>query len=146
MKLFRLSEFREMKGPLKRLGAVAPVVIQKFLKCIDPQHFWVSATGSHASDGHTSISKADLSLMWVWFLVTKSCLTFCDRMDWSLPDSSVHGISQARILEWVAIFSFRGSSRSSDQTCITCTAGGFFTVEPPGKPSLMGTAFNPCRV
>ena len=109
MKLFRLSEFREMKGPLKRLGAVAPVVIQKFLKCIDPQHFWVSATGSHASDGHTSISKADLSLMW-WFLVTKSCLTFCDLMDWSLPDSSVRGISQARILEWVAIFSFRGSS------------------------------------
>ena len=35
-------------------------------------------------------------------VVTKSCLTLCDPMDWSLPDSSVHGISQARILEWVA--------------------------------------------
>ena len=60
----RLFEFRGRTGPLKRLGAVAPIVIQKFLKCTDPQHFLVSATGSHASDGHTSISKADLSLMW----------------------------------------------------------------------------------
>ena len=101
MKLFRLSEFREMKGPLKRLGAVAPVVIQKFLKCIDPQHFWVSATGSHASDGHTSISKADLSLMW-WFLVTKSCLTFCDLMDWSLPDSSKNtGVGRHFLLQGI---------------------------------------------
>ena len=46
-------------------------------------------------------------------LVTKSCLTLCDRMDYSPPDSSVHGISQARILEWLAISFSRGSSRSS---------------------------------
>ena len=36
-------------------------------------------------------------------LVTKSCLTLCDPMDYSLPGSSVHGNLQARILEWVAI-------------------------------------------
>ena len=36
-------------------------------------------------------------------LVTQSCLTLCDRMDCSLPGSSVHGILQARILEWVAV-------------------------------------------
>ena len=36
-------------------------------------------------------------------LVTHSCLTLCDRMDFSPPDTSVHGILQARILEWVAI-------------------------------------------
>ena len=36
-------------------------------------------------------------------LVAKSCLTLCDSMDSSLPGSSVHGISQARILEWIAI-------------------------------------------
>ena len=36
-------------------------------------------------------------------LVTKSCLTFCDPMDYSPPGSSVHGVSQARILEWVGI-------------------------------------------
>ena len=36
-------------------------------------------------------------------LVTRSCLTFCDPMDYSPPGSSVHGISQVRILEWVVI-------------------------------------------
>ena len=38
-----------------------------------------------------------------WSEVAQSCLTLCDPMDYSLPDSSVHGISQARVLEWVAI-------------------------------------------
>ena len=42
------------------------------------------------------------------------CLTLCDPMDCSLPGSSVHGISQARILEWVAISSSRGSSQPRD--------------------------------
>ena len=42
--------------------------------------------------------------------VTKSCPTLCDPMDYSLPGSSVHGILQARILEWVAMPSSRGSS------------------------------------
>ena len=40
---------------------------------------------------------------WWWGLVAKLCLTFCDPMDFNLPGSSVHGITQARILEWVAI-------------------------------------------
>jgi len=44
----------------------------------------------------------------------------CDPMDCSLPDSSVHGISQARILEWVAISFFRGSAQPRDQTCVSC--------------------------
>ena len=46
----------------------------------------------------------------------QSCLTLCDPMNCSPPGSSVHGISQARILEWVAMPSSRGSSRPSDQT------------------------------
>ena len=49
-------------------------------------------------------------------LVAQSCLTLCDPMDSSLPDSSVVGIFQARILEWVAISFSRGSSRPKDQT------------------------------
>ena len=59
-------------------------------------------------------------------------------MDCSLPDSSVHGILQARILEWGAISFFRGSSQPRDRTCISgssYTAGGFFTTEPPEKPN-----------
>ena len=44
-------------------------------------------------------------------LVAQLCLTLCDPMDCGLPDSSVHGIFQARILEWVAISHSRGLSR-----------------------------------
>jgi len=51
---------------------------------------------------------------------------FCDPMDWGPPSSSVHGISQARTLEQVAISFSRESSRPRDQTCISCIAGGFF--------------------
>ena len=49
----------------------------------------------------------------------QSCLNPCDRVDCSLPGSSVHGISQARILEWVAISFSRGSSRPRDRTCVS---------------------------
>ena len=45
----------------------------------------------------------------------------------SPPGSSVHGIFQARILEWVAISFSRGSSQPKNQTCISCIAGRFFT-------------------
>ena len=45
--------------------------------------------------------------------------TLCDPMDCSLPGSSVHGILQARIFEWVAMPSSRGSSQPRDQTCIS---------------------------
>jgi len=43
-------------------------------------------------------------------------------------DYTVHGILQARILEWVAMPSSRGSSQARDLTQVSCTAGGFFTV------------------
>ena len=49
-------------------------------------------------------------------------------MDCSLPGSSVHGIFQARILEWVAIPFSRGSYQSRDQTQVSCTGGGFLTI------------------
>ena len=61
-------------------------------------------------------------------LVTQSCLTLCDHMDCSPPGSSVHGILQARILEWVANSSSRGSSWPRDWTHISCTEGRFFTI------------------
>ena len=49
-------------------------------------------------------------------LVAQSCLTLCDPEDCSLPGSFVHGILQARILEWIAMPSSRGSSQPRDQT------------------------------
>ena len=66
----------------------------------------------------------------------QSCPALCDPMDNSLPGSSVHGILQARILEWVAVPSSRGSSWPRDQTHISsgsCTAGRFSTTEQPGE-------------
>ena len=58
----------------------------------------------------------------VKMLVAQLCLTFCNPMDYSTPGSSVHGISQARILEWVDISFSRGSSRPRDRTLVSCTA------------------------
>ena len=48
--------------------------------------------------------------------------TLCKPMECSLPSSFAHGILQARILEWVAMLSSRGSSRPRDQTCISCVS------------------------
>ena len=63
-------------------------------------------------------------------LVASSCLILCDPMDCRPPGSSVHGILQARTLEWVARPSSRGPSRLKDQThvsCVSCITGRFFT-------------------
>ena len=58
----------------------------------------------------------------------QSCLILCDPMDCSLPGSSVHGILQARIMEWVAIPCSKGPSRPRDRTLVSCTAGRFFAM------------------
>ena len=49
-----------------------------------------------------------------------SVMSDCDIMDCNPPGSSVHGISQARILEWFAISYSKGSSKSRDRTCVFC--------------------------
>ena len=58
----------------------------------------------------------------------QSCPTLCNPMDFSLPGSSVHGISQARILQWVAISSSRVSSWPRSWICVSCKTGRFFTI------------------
>ena len=58
--------------------------------------------------------------------VTQLCPTLCDPMDCSPPDSSVLGILQASILEWVAIPFSWGSSQPRDQTKVSCITGRFF--------------------
>ena len=78
----------------------------------------------------------------IWIVkvkVTQSCLTFCDSMDCSMPGSSVHGVLQARTLEWVAIPFFRGSSQPRDQTLVSCIAGRFFTIWATREASLSRT-------
>ena len=69
--------------------------------------------------------------------VTQSCLTLCNPMDCSLPGFSVHGILQARTLEWVAISFSRGSSQPRYRTQVSCIAGGFFTIWATRSPKML---------
>ena len=68
------------------------------------------------------------------------CPTLCDAMDCSPAFSSVHGILQARILEWVAMPSSRGFSLPKDRTHVSYSLHwqvGSLSLTPPGKPSIM---------
>ena len=65
-------------------------------------------------------------LMKVEILVTQSCLSLCNPIDCSLPGSSVRGILQARILEWISIPLSRGSSLPRDRAWLSFIAGWFF--------------------
>ena len=85
-------------------------------------------TWSQGKEGQTEFVKV---------LVIQSCPALCDPMDCSLLGSSIHGILQARILEWVAIPFSRGSFRPRDWTQVSCITGRFFTIwatrEAPGE-------------
>ena len=72
-------------------------------------------------------------------MLLQLCLTLCDSTDCSPPGPSVHGILQARILEWVAMPSSRGSSWPRGQTCVSyvsCIGRQvlYLLRAPPGKP------------
>ena len=69
----------------------------------------------------------ELSLPWLKYQ-SLSSVRLCDPMDCSPPASSVHGISQATVLEWVAISFSRGSSLPRDHTQVSSSAGRFFTI------------------
>ena len=91
-------------------------------------------------------SKKDVSSQNISYILKQKCQscahaqsfpTLCDPMDCSPPGSSVHGIFQARILEWVAISSSRGSSRPRDQTraaCVSCIARWTLLLSHLGSP------------
>ena len=70
-----------------------------------------------------------------WSEVAQSCPTLCDPMDYSLPGSSVHGVFQARILEWVVISFSRRSSQSRDWTWVSLIVGRCLTIWATGKSS-----------
>ena len=93
--------------------------------CLLP-HLCVRYLLSEFSFGFGALLLSVITLMCA--LVAEYCLTLCDPMDCSPPGSSVHGILQARILEWVAIPFSWGSSQLRDQMQVSCIAGGFCTV------------------
>ena len=79
-----------------------------------------------------------------WLLcvyVSQSCPTPCNPMDCSLQGSSVHGIPQARILEWVVIPFSRRSSRPRDWTWVSCIGGRFFTIWDTREALIMQLLF-----
>ena len=79
-------------------------------------------------------------LCWVHgdVIVTESYLTLCDPMNCSLLGSSVCGILQSRILQWVAISFSRGSSLPRDQAWVSCIAGRFFTILATREALVLG--------
>ena len=80
--------------------------------------FWIS---EHSGTELSNIPKVKV-------IVTQLCLILGDPMDYSPPGSSVHEFLQARILEWVAMPSSRGSSQPRDRTQVFPMAGRFFTI------------------
>ena len=93
--------------------------------------------GKAVGSRSTSISSTCCGCIKVKVLVAQLCLTFCDPMNCSPPGSSVHGILQARILEWVAIPFSRESFGPRDRTPISCIAIRFFTIAPSEHRDLL---------
>ena len=104
-------------------------------KIIDTFIYWLSSSMSRSlSPRYTGVC------MCACMLSLQPCPTLCDPMDCSvLPGFSIHGIFQAGILEWVAMYSSKGSSQPRDWThgsCVFCITDGFFTSKPLGKPQV----------
>ena len=87
---------------------------------------------SFTREGRYSFKK--LALWCAVCLIVQSCLILCNLMDCSPPGSSVHGILQARILEWAAISSPGGLPNPVIETASLALQAGFFTAESLGKP------------
>ena len=80
--------------------------------------------------------RKSLNALFCCCLRTQSCSTLFDPMDCSRPGSSVTGISQTRILGWVAISSPRDLPNPGTEPASPALAGEFFTTKPPGKPLI----------
>ena len=116
-----------------RVGCVCFCVCSDiyFLKNKQPKNptffpIYTKIQGKVTSETHTCKPKVQVTVYksdyccYCCYLITKSYPTVCDPMDCSPPGSSVHWISQARMLEWVAISFSRGSSQPRDQICVSC--------------------------
>ena len=104
---------------------------------VKPDHPTWNFNTHRLSQPHTAELPSSCSVFFpvafVCATLLQSCPTLCNPMDCSSTGSSVHGILQARILEWVAMPSSRGSSQRRDQTqvsWISCNSCRFFTTSP----------------
>ena len=85
----------------------------------------LAGAGVSKDTGSVSLGKAT---EWMVCALLLRCVWLCHPVDCRPPGSSVHGILQATILQYVAMPFSGGSSQARDQTLISCIAGGFFTV------------------
>ena len=81
------------------------------------------------------VSCSKIQYMYVCVKLFQSCPNLCNHMDWSLPGSSVHGILQARVLEWIATFFLTQGSNPRVLHLLHWQAGSLPLV-PPGKPKI----------
>ena len=89
-------------------GSSLPFILESFICMFPPSRLWTSEVK--------------------WSEVAQSCPTLCDLMDCSPPGSSIHGILQARVLEWGATSFSRGSSWPRDRTQVSHIAGRCFNL------------------
>ena len=110
----RASPTWQSRGCLFRVQWTVLYVVHKF------SSIWITPSERFPLGTETLFCLSPCVCMCVQSL--QSCLTLCDPMDCSPPGSSVHGILQARILEWLAMPSSMGSSQLRDWTRISCVS------------------------
>ena len=97
-----------------------------------PLHLWALATLVVKSESESEVAQ--------------SCPTLCDPMDCSLSGSSIHGIFQARVLEWIAISFSRGYSPPRNRTLVSLIAGRCFTIWATREAQLLSLHKSLCEV
>ena len=121
-----ISNKRLISKIIKNLyNSVAKKQTVQFKNC---QRTWVNMFPRKKYKKGQQVHEKMLNITSHWSEVAQSCPTLCNPMDCSLPGSSVGGIFQARVLEWVATSFSRGSSQLGDWTRVSCIAGGRFTL------------------
>ena len=132
-------EFEQTRGDSERQGSLA---------CCSPWSGKGSETTEQLNNNNICLRPLNIlkinyssSFLNVNLLVSQSYPTLWDPMDCSLPGSSVHGISQAGIMEWFAISFSKGFFWTRDQTWVSCIAGRFFTIWALSNPKFFSHLF-----
>ena len=131
-----LSSLWENRVESKRIGMTGQENTGNFK---GPQR-WATLCGVNMTSGKVSVIESNLSFaancslpILPWVKVAQSYPTLCDPMDYS-----VHGILQARILEWIAFPFSRGSSQPRDWTQVSHVTGRFFTSWATREVNIIG--------
>ena len=106
---------------VSRISQTLRIEFTVLLTALSSHNFWHQLQGVSLTTVEKNVNVNECE-------VAQSCPTLCDPMDCSPPGSCVHGILQARILEWVAISFSRRSSWPRDWTQVSCITGRCFNL------------------